>query len=118
MSTMKKLLVLMFALALVLALAVPALATGSEEAHAVPGPPEASDSVKNTKALAGAISIGIVAAAAAVAMGSVGRRAVEGVTTKPEAASKIRSTMMLSIVFIETAVIYALLIVIMIIFVL
>lgn len=45
-------------------------------------------------------------------------KAVEGIARQPEAESKIRTTLMLGLVFIETAIIYALLVVILIIFVL
>ena len=41
-----------------------------------------------------------------------------GIARQPEAESKIRTTLMLGLVFIETAIIYALLVVILIIFVL
>ena len=43
---------------------------------------------------------------------------VEGISRQPEVENKIRTTFMLGIVFIETAIIYALLVVILIIFVL
>ena len=42
----------------------------------------------------------------------------EGIARQPEAEGKIRTTMMLGLVFLETAIIYALLVVILIIFVL
>ena len=43
---------------------------------------------------------------------------LEGIARQPEAEGKIRTTLMLGLVFIETAIIYALLVVILIIFVL
>ena len=51
-------------------------------------------------------------------MGIASGKASEAIGRQPEAEGKIRSTLMLSLVFIETAVIYALLVVILVIFVL
>ena len=48
----------------------------------------------------------------------VSAKATEGIARQPEAEGKIRTTMMLGLVFLETAIIYALLVVILIIFVL
>ncbi|MBO5994817.1 MAG: ATP synthase F0 subunit C [Firmicutes bacterium] len=71
-----------------------------------------------SKGIASAIAIGIAAAAGAIAMSIASAKASEAIARQPEAESKIRSTFMLSLVFIETAIIYALLVVILIIFVL
>ena len=49
---------------------------------------------------------------------AIGRLAQAGIARQPEAESKIRTTLMIGLVFIETAIIYALLVVILIIFVL
>ena len=54
----------------------------------------------------------------AVAMGVAVSKSAEGIARQPEAEGKIRTTLMLGLVFIETAIIYALLVVILIIFVL
>jgi len=70
------------------------------------------------KALAAAIAVGIAACGGAVAMGIATAKSVEGISRQPEAEGKIRTTFMLGLVFIETAIIYALLAVILIIFVL
>ena len=51
-------------------------------------------------------------------MGLAVAKSAEGISRQPEAESKIRTTLMLGLVFIETAIIYALLVVILIIFVL
>ena len=77
-----------------------------------------ADSATGLKALASAIAVGIAAAGGAVGMGLSAGKAVEGIARQPEAESKIRTTLMLGLVFIETAIIYALLVVILIIFVL
>ncbi|MBP3719105.1 MAG: ATP synthase F0 subunit C [Eubacterium sp.] len=70
------------------------------------------------KAIAAAISIGIAAGLGALGMGLCVGKAAEGIARQPEAEGKIRTTMILGIVFIETAVLYALVISILIIFVL
>lgn len=64
------------------------------------------------------LAIGIAAAAGAISMGLAVAKSVEGISRQPEAEGKIRTTLMLGLVFIETAIIYALLAVILIIFVL
>ena len=51
-------------------------------------------------------------------MGISSAKTSEAISRQPEAEGKIRSTFMLGLVFIETAIIYALLVVILIIFVL
>ena len=71
-----------------------------------------------SKSLAAGIAIGLAAAGGALAMGLAASKSVEGIARQPEAEGKIRTTLMLSLVFIETAIIYALLVVILIIFVL
>ena len=60
----------------------------------------------------------ITAAGGALGMGMVGGKAADGISRQPEMESKIRTTLMLALVFIETAIIYALLAVILVIFVL
>lgn len=75
-------------------------------------------SVLSSKAWAGGIAIGIAAAAGAMAMAFVVAKTLEGVSRQPEAEGKLRTTMMLGLVFVETAIIYALIVVILIIFVL
>lgn len=72
----------------------------------------------SSKAFAAAIAIGIGAAAAAIAMGIAIAKASESIAHQPEAEGSIRTNLLLGLVFIETAVIYALVISIMIIFVL
>ena len=63
-------------------------------------------------------AIGIAAGAGAIGMGLAVAKSAEGISRQPEAEGKIRTTLMLGLVFIETAIIYALLAVILIIFVL
>ena len=74
--------------------------------------------LKSDKAMSAALVVGIAAASGAIAMGWAISKAVEGIARQPEAQSKIQTTMMLGLVFVETAIIYALVIAILIIFVL
>ena len=64
------------------------------------------------------LALGIAAGAGAIGMGLAVAKSAEGISRQPEAEGKIRTTLMLGLVFIETAIIYALLAVILIIFVL
>lgn len=70
------------------------------------------------KANAAAIAICVAAAAAAIGMGIAIAKSVEGISRQPEADGKIRTSLMLGLVFIETVVIYALIVAILIVFVL
>lgn len=78
----------------------------------------AEDSSTGLKAVAVGIAIGLAAAGGALGMGIVGGKAADGISRQPEMEGKIRTTLMLDLVFIETAIIYALLVVILVIFVL
>jgi len=72
----------------------------------------------NGKALAAGIAIAVVAAAGAIAMSHAISKSAEGISRQPEAEGPIRTSLMLGLVFIETAIIYALIVAILIIFVL
>lgn len=72
----------------------------------------------NGKALAAAVCVAVVAAIGAISMGFAIAKAADGISRQPEADGKIRTTLMLGLVFIETAIIYALIVAILIIFVL
>ena len=116
----KRILMVSGALMLALSLAAPAFA--DEPAQA--GPAAAVDAVEDQgegmttgmKAIAVALAIGIAAGGGGIGMGLA--KSAEGISRQPEAEGKIRTMMMLGLVFIETAIIYALLVVILIIFVL
>lgn len=71
----------------------------------------------SAKTIAAAIAIGLAAGCGAIAMGLATGKTNEAISRQPEAESKIRSSFMLGLVFIETAIIYALLVVILIVFV-
>lgn len=70
------------------------------------------------KALAAAIAIGLGTATGAIAMGFAITKSAESIARQPEAGDKIRASLLLGLVFVETAIIYALVVAIMIIFVL
>lgn len=78
----------------------------------------AAESSTGSKAIAAAVVVGIVATAAALGMAIAIGKSAEGMSRQPEASGSIRSSMMLGLVFIETVVIYALIVAILIIFVL
>ena len=78
----------------------------------------AETTAAGAKGLPAAIAIGIAAFGGALAMGLTASKSAEAISRQPEADGKIRSVFMLGLVFIETVVIYALLIAILIIFVL
>lgn len=79
---------------------------------------QAVDNTTGYKAIASAIAIGLASCGGGIGMGIVGAKTSEGISRQPEADGKIRTSFMLGLVFIETAIIYALLVVILIIFVL
>lgn len=72
----------------------------------------------STKAIASAVTIALASATGAIAMGIAIAKSVEAIGRQPEAESKIRTALMLGLVFVETAIIYALIVAILIIFVL
>ena len=110
--------VCLFALILLLAamLAVPAAAAGPAEPADTAV--EEADNSLGLKAIATGIAIGIAAGGCGVGMGLAVGKSAESIARQPEAEGKVRTTLMLGLVFIETAIIYALLVVILIIFVL
>ena len=79
---------------------------------------EKEDSSVGTKAIAAAVCVGLAAAAGAIGMAMAVSKSAESMARQPEAADRINSTMMLGLVFIETAIIYALIVAILVIFVL
>ena len=116
-----KYLILILALATLLmaftSVACAADAGDAAETTADGGQAEASDS-SGMKALAAGLTVGLAAAAGAIGMGIAIAKSVEGISRQPEAESKIRTSLMLGLVFVETAIIYALIIAVLIIFVL
>lgn len=64
-------------------------------------------------ALAAGFSIALVGVAAAIGMAMVIGKALDGIARQPEAEGKIQSSLILGLIFIETAIIYVLLIAIL-----
>jgi len=96
----------------------PVVTTGELPPEAAsPQPDESSDGV-SAKAIAAAIAVGLAAAAGAIGMGLAIAKSTESMARQPEMANKINSAMMLGLVFIETVILYALIVAILIIFVL
>ena len=102
--------VLVLALMAVLMLSVFAPALAEEAAAA------ATDSAIPAKAAA--IAIAAAAGAGAIAMGISIGKATEAISRQPEATDSIRGSLMIGLVFIETAIIYALIVAILVVFVL
>ena len=114
---LKKIIALAGVMLLTLALAAPALAADAP-AGGEPAAQTQEDNTTGFKAIAAGLAVGLAAAGGAVAMGLATAKSTESIARQPEAEGKIRTTLMLGLVFIETAIIYALLVVILIIFVL
>lgn len=115
---------LALAISLVMLMSVGAVAAGNEAVHMDETVVSAQETevnendVRSSKAIAAAIVVAAVGAAGAIGMAMTISKSTESMARQPEMASKINSTMMLGIVFIETAIIYALVVAILIIFVL
>lgn len=93
------------------------LTPGAGESDPTTGTDESSD-VTATKAMSAGIAIAVVAAVGALSMGLAIMKSVDGISRQPEASDNIRTSLMLGLVFVETAIIYALIVAILIIFVL
>ena len=70
------------------------------------------------KALGAGIAIAVAAGLGALGMGLATGRAAESMARQPEIKGDIRTNLILGIVFMETAIIYALIVAILIVFVL
>ena len=79
---------------------------------------QTEESNTGAKAIAAAIAIGLASAFGALGMGIAIAKTTDSISRQPEVSDKIRATLMLGLIFIETAIIYSLLVVILIIFVL
>ncbi len=64
--------------------------------------------VDSMRLLSSAIAIGVGAFAPAIGIGMLVSKAVEAIGRNPEAASKIQTTMILGVAFVEAIAIYAL----------
>ncbi|WP_456264605.1 ATP synthase F0 subunit C [Helcococcus bovis] len=71
-----------------------------------------------SKALAAGVAIGLACLGGGIGMGLAIAKSADGISRQPEAEGKIRSALMIGLVFVETVVIYALIVSILVIFVL
>lgn len=125
MKTMKKFAAIAALLIALFVLSVPALAAADSNAAAPAeteqtveeGSNEKND-VTSAKAMGAGLMIGIACLGGALAMGIAVGKSSEAIARQPEANGQIRTTMMMGLVFIETVIIYALIVAILIIFVL
>jgi len=117
---MKKIILAMVMVTMLFLMSMPVFATTvddtNNEAVTVEASVEQTDNT-GSKAMAAAIVVGLAAAAGAIGMGMAISKSSEAISRQPEAEGKIRTTLMLGLVFVETAIIYALVVAILIIFV-
>lgn len=106
----KRLCAIILTVVLVFALSVSAFAASEGDTS--------GDSSIGSKAIAAAVCVGLAAMGGALGMGIAIAKSNESIARQPEAEGKIRTSMMLGLVFIETAIIYALVVAILVIFVL
>ena len=105
--------------ALFLCIMISGTLTVFAEGDGDPAPEQTEESGgTGSKAIAAAIAVGLAAAAGAIGMGLAISKSTESMARQPEMAGKINSALMLGLVFIETAIIYALIVAILVIFVL
>ena len=100
---MNRLRMAFFALVGVLASAAPVLAQASA--------PDNVESVNKYKALAAGFGFALAAALAAIGQSRVASAAAEGVARNPGAGARIQTLMILGLVFIETLVLFTLVVV-------
>ena len=122
MKTMKKFAALMMLLCALMICTIPALAANESDndsnvtVNVTAGSND--NDVTSAKAMGSGVMIGIACLGGALAMGIAVGKSSEAIARQPEATSQIRTTMMMGLVFIETVIIYALIVAILIIFVL
>lgn len=123
MKNMKRFAALMLLLCAMMICTVPALAAGendrdvSADTVTVTAGSNEND-VTSAKALGSGVMIGLACLGGAIAMGIAAGKSTEAIARQPEATGQIRTSMMMGLVFIETVIIYALIVAILIIFVL
>lgn len=125
-KSVKRLAAFLMVLLMMTATVLPVLADEETTAAATETTAESEDvaqinaDAKTTtgKAYAAAAVIIIASGVGAFAMSMVIGKSADGIARQPEAGGNIQSTMMLGLVFIETAIIYALIVAILIVFVL
>lgn len=119
---MKRILTLLMLLSLVCFLPLPAHAAAEPDAEMTEAAEteEASgeNRTKTRKIWAVAALIGVTCFGGALGMAHTVGKAAENIAEQPEASGSIRTSMMMGLVFIETVIIYALIVAILLIFVL
>ena len=113
MNIRRSMLAIMLTIVILTVCGAPAFAAGTAGA-----PEEAEESTGAVSSAEQADAIGLAAAGGALGMGMAISKSAEGISRQPEAEGRIRTSMMLGLVFVETAIIYALIVAILIIFVL
>ena len=120
-KTLYVVLALAFAAALVALLSAMfggnAIALADTTGEPVAAAEEAAAAAPSLTSIGAAVAIGLAALGGAIAMGMAIAKAMDGIARQPEAEGKIRSTLTLGLVFIETVVIYALVVAILIMFI-
>lgn len=104
---MNKMKMLFFAMVGILASAMTTMAQGAEAAGVSA---DNNASVQKYVALAAGIGFAIAAGLGALGQGRIGASAVEGAARNPGAAARIQTIMILGLVFIESLVIFTLVI--------
>ena len=122
-KTVKMLICLAAAVMILVMSAIPALADEGEDgmliaANESESAESAEAKVTSTKAISAGVAIAVVAAVGALSMALSISKSAEAIARQPEAAGQVRTSLMLGLVFIETAIIYALIVAILIVFVL
>ena len=122
-QTVKMLICLAAAVMIFVMSAIPALADEGEDGMLIAtNESESAESaeakVTSTKAISAGVAIAVVAAVGALSMALSISKSAEAIARQPEAAGQVRTSLMLGLVFIETAIIYALIVAILIVFVL
>ena len=115
---MKRLFTILALLALLCVASVPAMAADSEPAEVTAEETDNENAVKIRKAWTSAGLIAVACLGGALGMAHAISKATSNIAEQPEAAGQIRTSMMMGLVFIETVIIYALIVAILIIFVL
>lgn len=122
-KTIKAILAFTAVLLIITAISVPAFAADSSaDTSATQANTQTdestTDSSTGAKAIAAGILIAMASSAGAIGMAIAIKSGSESIARQPEAAGGIRTNVMLGLVFIETAIIYALIVAILIVFVL
>ena len=94
------------------------LTTGADLSEETAKEAKGGLSEKSVKAIVSAAIVGLVAAVGAVSMMIAVSKSTDNMARQPEVSDKISSSTMLGLVFIETTIIYALIIAVLVIFVL